>query len=256
MLRTRKAYGNTMYRVILAERCKQKRSFCEKLPLAAPAVTLVTALFFTLQMPSAFPPAAWNWWYAMLLHGMVCVICYLQVRKDKDTGYYHMLSLSVMPQECWMGKIYYCSLLLLCANLFLFLGILAGSIVLGSEISLGSGLAAALLLSISCLWEIPLFLFLGARFGMFACIFSGIVLGIGGTSLLADTALWWVMPVSIPMRLMCPVLGILPNGLPVPEGSGLYRADVILPGTVLSLLWFAALAHLTVRWFGRMEAEG
>ena len=68
---------------------------------------------------------------------------------------------------------------------------------------------------------------------------------------LADTTLWWVFPMAIPVRLMCPVLGILPNGLPVPNGSGLWDSGVLIPGMLLSLAWFLVLTVLTCAWFQR-----
>ena len=77
----------------------------------------------------------------------------------------------------------------------------------------------------------------------------------GGTAVLADSAFWWTVPFSIPVRLMCPALGLLPNGLAVPAGDALLSGNVILPGILLSLGWFAAAAVLFLRWFDKTEVK-
>ncbi|MNC67489.1 hypothetical protein D3C75_1179910 [compost metagenome] len=63
------------------------------------------------------------------------------------------------------------------------------------------------------------------------------------------------MPYTITPRLMCPVLHILPNGLPVPEGSPLSSTDTILLDVLVSLAWFGMLFLLTERAFRKQEAK-
>lgn len=89
---------------------------------------------------------------------------------------------------------------------------------------------------------------------MFTSIFAGIILPMASVFTIADGNLWWLIPSSIPIRLMSPVLGILPNGLPVESGSGLGSGNVILPGVILSVFWFLLLTILTGAWFHRKEA--
>ncbi len=129
--------------------------------------------------------------------------------------------------------------------------------VWGSGIPLVNSLAAAALLSICSLWEIPFFLMVSARFGVFVNLFSCMVLTLGATVMLAGSGLWWLCPAAIPVRLMCPVLGILPNGLTVPADSPLWDPGVVLPGIVLSLLWFAVLTAAAGRilWKGEKGAK-
>lgn len=54
---------------------------------------------------------------------------------------------------------------------------------------------------------------------------------------------------------MCPVLGILPNGLLVPADSELNNMNVVFPGVLLSILWFIVLTVLTSIWIRNMEAK-
>ena len=97
---------------------------------------------------------------------------------------------------------------------------------------------------------------LSHSFGMFTDIFVCFVLSMGGTAILAGSRFWWLCPSSVPVRLMCPILGILPNGLLVPDGSSLSNTDVILPGILISLVWFALMTYLAMCLFKRKVAEG
>lgn len=109
------------------------------------------------------------------------------------------------------------------------------------------------LLTVGYLWEIPVFLFLSARFGMFWSIFAGVILSVSGILTVPDTSLWWLYPAAVPVRLMCPVLGVMPNGLSVPAGSELLDTGVILPGILLSLMWFLIFGIAASVWFGCWE---
>jgi ABC-2 type transport system permease protein len=145
----------------------------------------------------------------------------------------------------------YCAAKLLCANLLIFFGTAAGGMLIGTSIPVLNGFAAALLLTVCYLWEIPLYLMLSARFGMFASIFTCMAMTIGSLVALGASKLWWICPASIPFRLMCPVLQIMPNGLLVEIGSRYMSAAVIVPGVMLSLAWFVLLTFAVARWFGR-----
>lgn len=245
-----------MTNIILAEHLKLKNTFGRKVVVVAPVLISLMALLFTLGMDQAFPAGAYNWWYSTMLPGMLAVLCYLVIKKDKKTKYYNIFLLHSLPSKSWVGKTMYCALGLVVSNFIIFIITALGGILVGTTISVQGGFFGALLLSITYLWEIPLFLFLSARFGMFAAIFTSLVLEISGTVTLADQSMWWVYPPSIPIRLMCPVLGILPNGLPVPGGSELLNTNVILPGVSISVLLFLGLLFLTASWFQKMEVKG
>ena len=62
-------------------------------------------------------------------------------------------------------------------------------------------------------------------------------------------------------KLMCPVLQILPNGLPAVPESVMFtpqalEKSVIVPGILLSMGLFALLTAMTARWYQRrMESR-
>lgn len=244
-----------MLNIIKSEHLKLKHTFGIKLPIIAPIIPLLLVLLLTGGLQNTLPAATWNWWYMTPLSGMLAVLCYLNIRKDGELKFHNILSSQISMKKIWLGKIIYCAIALLLSNFIILLGTLIGGFVFGTTISVWDGFCAAVLLSISYLWQIPLFMFLNTKFGMFASIFSSMALSVSGVVTLADSDIWWVYPSSIPIRLMCPVLGLLPNGLPIPAGSELFSASVIFPGILISLAWFIVLTIATIRWFSRLESK-
>lgn len=240
-----------MLKLVKAEHLKLHHTFGARLPVIAPAFTLCLVLPWAYSMGSALFAGVWNWWYTLLLPGMLAIACYLGMKKDKRISYYNLLFAPVPAKKCLMAKIVYTSIGLLSANFLIFSGTWLVGTLLGWSIPVAGSFCACLVLSVTYLWEIPLYCFLSARFGMFSVLFVAMALQIFSVPLIAGTAYWWVFPMAIPVRLMCPVLGILPNGLMVPEGSSLWDGSVLAPGILLSLLWFVLTAGLTCYWFER-----
>ena len=244
-----------MRNIIQAEQLKFQHTFSQTLPVIAPAITLLLVFVLTGGMENAFPAGAWNWWYSFLLPGMLSVLCYLNIAKERKCKYYNLTALPIDKRRLLLGKIACLSKGLLLSNLIIFIGAASGGAILGTSISIGGGVAGAVLLTVSYLWEIPLYLFLSARFGMSASVFFCMALSVCGVATVADRSFWWLCPSSVPVRLMCPTLGILPNGLPVPGGSELLNSNVILPGVFISALWFVGMTLLFIIWFERKEVK-
>lgn len=245
--------GMNMTALIRSERLKMRHSFGRWLPLSAVVVQVAVSLFLS-RGTAYYSVNAWNWWYTMILPGMLAVLCYLDINKEKRQHCVNMLTTQISPGRCLTGKILYLASRLLCANLLIFGGTTLGGLLIGSPIPIMNGFAAALLLTVCSLWEIPLYLMLSARFGMFANIFICMVLTVGSLIALGASKLWWICPASIPFRLMCPVLQIMPNGLLVEAGSRYRNTAVIWPGAALSVIWFVSLTFVTARRFRRTAA--
>lgn len=243
-----------MLNIVKAERLKMRHTFGKFLSVVFPVFTLLL-VFWLMGGDSLFFAGAWNFWYTLLLPAMLAVLCYLGIKKDERINYYNMLVTPVALEKCFVGKMIYYSVGLFLANFIIFVGTSVANALNGYTTTLVSGLCAAVLLSFLYLWEIPFYMMLSYRFGMFADIFLCFLLSTGGT-VIANSRLWWLCPSAVPARLMCPVLGILPNGLLVPDKSYLAATDVILPGILLSLLWFVLMAYLAVHFFKRKVVQG
>ncbi|WP_339221135.1 lantibiotic immunity ABC transporter MutE/EpiE family permease subunit [Paenibacillus sp. FSL H8-0332] len=242
-----------MLNIVSAERLKWRRTFIPKLAWLAPVFTLL--LCAVLMGGSFFQSGSYNWWYTMLLPGALSLTCSLALQKDAKLKYRGLLALPVAPGTLWAGKIIACAYWLMAALLLFLIGVTAGSLLFGQTIPLSSSLAGTALIFLTFLWQIPLCLFLAVRLGLFAAVLLNLFGNVMGILVFNSGGLWDYMPYTITFRLMCPVLSILPNGLPVPADSPLRNTDMILPGTLVSLGWFAVLWLLSTLWFRRQEAK-
>lgn len=242
-----------MLTLISAERLKWRRTFIPWLLWIAPLFTLL--LCALLMGGRYFQTGAYNWWYTMLLPGALTLVCALAVQQDAKMKYHALLALPLRPQALWSAKVSAVAGWLLAASLLFFAGISSGGWLFGTSIPLQNSAAGSLLIVITFLWQIPLCLFLAVRFGLFAAVLINMAFNVAGVVTFDIGGLWDFMPYTITFRLMCPVLHILPNGLPVPEGSALRSMDTVLRDTLVSLAWFGILVFFTARRFRRQEAE-
>ncbi|MGE8034313.1 lantibiotic immunity ABC transporter MutE/EpiE family permease subunit [Lysinibacillus sp. NPDC093692] len=236
-----------------AERLKWKKTFIPKLVLLAPIVAIL--LTAVLMGGSFFQSGAYNWWYTMLLPGALTICCALVIEKDAKLKYHSILAMPIDLKKIWFGKILACSTWLLLITIIFFAGITAGGILFGNSYSFINSLTGSLLIFVTFLWQIPLCLFLAAKLGTYMSILINLVGNIVGMIALANGEFWYSVPYAITARLICPTLEILPNGLPVPEGSPLLSMSVIVPGILITLAWFASISFLTARWFQKREAK-
>jgi len=116
-------------------------------------------------------------------------------------------------------------------------------------------ICCALVVETAFLWQIPLCLFLAAKLGTYLAILFNLAANIVGIVVFADGKLWYIYPFAIGARLICSTIGMLPNGLPVPEGSPLLNTNVIFPGIIMALAWFIIVCFLTAKWFQKREAK-
>ena len=243
-----------MTNIIKAEFLKQKKTFGGWLVWIAPLVTLLMAFALTLGMTKCYAESAWNWWYTLLLPGMLAILSYLNISKEKKVRYFNQTTLAEDRKKLMLGKIIFISLVMLCANALIFAGATLGGALLGTDVPAGGAALAVLLLTAAYLWEIPLYLFLSARFGMVCSLLVCVAITVAGV-LTAPTKFWPAIATAAPVRIMCPVLHIMPNGLKVEAGSSFLSMGVIVPGILICLVWFALFTFLFLKWFDKTEVK-
>ena len=226
-----------MLSIVRAEYLKTRKSMGRVLIWGFPIITFALAFVLTLGMTNAYAESVWNWWYTLLLPGMLAIICYLSITREKKTRYYHLMTLSISKRKLVMGKIIYMGCVILVSDMIIFVGATFGGFLLTTCVPFGGALAAVLVLTITQLWEIPLLLFLSERF------------------IIAPTGKWYFFVSSIPMRILCPLLHILPNGIRAEEGNPLLDAGVVFPGICISIIWFMAATFLFLNWFDKREGK-
>ncbi|RMD00136.1 lantibiotic immunity ABC transporter MutE/EpiE family permease subunit [Clostridium autoethanogenum] len=246
-----------------AENLKLKRTMTKKLVLIFP----VFALFFSFFLSGVyFQLNAFNWWYMLMLPGSVAVICALVNQKEeKKVKYRAVFSMPIDLKKVWASKVILIAVYVLFSCVILALGVgivgkyllprIISSFALNSIVTIPgiNAITAAIVIAITSLWQIPLCLFLAKKFGFFVPIILNTAVGIGLNGAMAVKSIWWLCPYSWTSRLMCPILGILPNGqLPVGKDAML-RPGVIPVGIVLSILLFVVLLTVTSSWFKNQE---
>ena len=112
--------------------------------------------------------------------------------------------------------------------------------------SLFSQLEAGVLLWLSFCWQIPWCLLLAQRFGRTVMLLLHVILCNAMAIFLSLSPIYMLFPGAIGARMMCPVLGILPNGLPAQSGEmtfapRLMDSSSIPIGMVASVIWFLLL---------------
>ena len=243
-----------MVNILKAEYQKAKRTMRQKFIWIFPLLTCALAFLFTLGMTNAYAESVWNWWYTLLLPGMIALLSYLSVAQEKKINYYHLTTLPTGRSKLMMGKIVYIGGVILVANIFVFVGATLGGFFLTTHVPVGGALIAVLFLTVSELWEIPVALFLSERFGMIVNLLVCLFITISGV-LISQTGSWYVLVSAIPMRIMCPLLHILPNGLAAEAGNPFLNTGVIAPGICISIIWFVLATVLFLKWFERREVK-
>lgn len=243
-----------MLNIVKAEHQKAKRTMHWKFIWGFPVLTFVMAFIFTLGMKNAYAESVWNWWYTLILPGMIAIFCYLSATQEKKTKYYHFMTLPTSRSRLMMGKIIYISCEIFVSNVIVFAGATLGGVLLTTHVPVGGALMAVLLLTVTELWEIPAALFLSERFGIIVNLLICLFITICGV-VISQTRSWYLLVSAIPMRIMCPFLHILPNGLAAEFGNPFLNLGVVVPGICLSIFWFIVATILFLKWFERSEVK-
>lgn len=243
-----------MLNIVKAEYQKARRIMGIAFIWAFPMIVFALAFILTLGMTNAYAESVWNWWYTLLLPGMLAIICYLSMMREKKIRYYHLVTLSTSKRKLMLGKIIYMGCVILVANTIVFVGASLGGVLLTTNVPVGGAAIAVFVLAITQLWEIPLFLYFSERFGMVVELLLCLFLTVGGT-MFAQTGKWYICVSAIPMRVLSPLLHILPNGIRAEADHPLLDRGVIFPGILLSIIWFVFTTVLFLKWFDKSEVK-
>ncbi len=253
---------------IQAENLKYRRTALKALTILLPLVSISFAAWLTGEY---FTVDSYNWWYMGLCPGMLAIICGIIGGKDKRKK-----NLTIFSLPCDIGRIWDAKVLLaaglsaaamLCITIFtivtgevmenilhLSFGLQSTSFVLHPTIK--AQIAAGFLIWLTTLWQIPFCLLLTQKTGPFVMFLIHMGSYIVQAAIFSLKPWFAVFPGAVTSRLMCPILGILPNGLPAVEGQMTYAPELMEMGNLLAgvpavLLWFALLWLLGRKWFER-----
>lgn len=249
-----------MLDILASEHLKYKRSFAKRLTLITPLLFILISLRVTLFLSDGME--AWdlliaqiyNWWPVLFVPLGTALLAALVQQKERRAGNFQNLRIHpVSSTVLWTGKtaiLAYHTLLstsLLAGALFL-----SGLFTTGGEIPWSRIATGALLIWLTSLPLIPIQLWAAAWKGTLFSMAVGFAGLIGGV-LAAPTHHWVYVPWSWPTRLMAPVVGVHPNGVPLDAGDPLLDSSVIPVGILLGIIAFLLFTWITVLWFKRKE---
>ncbi len=241
-----------MFDIIKSEFQKSKRTSTNKLILITPLFSIILSALF-----GGGQNGAYNWWYAMFLPALLALIAAQTIAREKNLSYKGVLLYPQSKGEIWMGKILYISVLLVFTNLIFMVGVEVFALIYGSTVPLRANILGTIVLIFTFLFNIPIIMFLTAKFNIFLAVLFNLgmtILGVvsygSGVNLILK-----ILPYGTSSTLMVPILGILPNGLPAPEGKPMPNGIEVLSSTLISIIIFLILTILTTMWFGKKEVN-
>lgn len=247
-----------MINYFISENLKTKNTFIKRLVYIAPIFVFILSIFLAFDY---YVLDGYNWWYMTILPIFIAVECTLFSSVDGKYRNSGILSLPLDLKKVWIAKVLVIIKNLIISNiiLFIFANILPLVVPFKSIIQIPfiNGLAAVLVLVITFIWQIPIWMYLGQKFGMFVCILLSMFLNTF-FQIIAIKDYWFAIPFSYPARLMCPILKILPNGLMAVPESVTFTPDLlsissVFYGVVMSLTLFIILTVVTSRKFNKIE---
>jgi ABC-2 type transport system permease protein len=231
---------------------KQKKRFTFKLLWLSPLIPI--ALSLILMGGNYFMEGAFNWWYTLILPGSLSMIVSFTVSGEMKHNRHGLLSVCINKKMLWLSQIIMNTILLLCVNLiYLFFMIVMGAFF-GLNVPFTESLTASFVLFLTFAWQIPVFMLISEKLSSFFSIIINLVCNMGFGIFFAATKLWFI-PFAIPARLMCPIIKVLPNGLPLPAGHHLSDNRVILTGLVITIGLYFIFSLITTLWFNKREVK-
>lgn len=248
-----------MINYFLSENLKTKNTFIKRLIYIAPIFVFLLSVFLTA---AYYIVDGYNWWYMAIIPIFLVIECTLFISIDDKYKNGAILSLPLDLRKIWIAKIFVILKNLIISNLivFLFANILPLVIPMNNilKIPFLNGLLAISVLIVTFMWQIPIWLYLGQKFGMFICIILSLALNTL-FQILSIEKFWFAVPFSYPARLMCPILKILPNGLmAVPESftfkPELLSVSSVFYGVTVSILLFIIFTLATAKQFSKIQS--
>ncbi|MEG0913934.1 MAG: lantibiotic immunity ABC transporter MutE/EpiE family permease subunit [Oscillospiraceae bacterium] len=241
-----------MINYLKAEFLKQKHRFTLKLLWLAPLVAIVLPII--LMGGHYFTEGAFNWWYTMILPGALSMMIAFTVSAEKKHNRHGLFAVCVYKKSLWISQMVMITVLLLFINLIFFAFMAVIGAFFGIYVPLVSSLSASLVLFLTLAWQIPVFMFISEVLGSFPSIIISLVSNVGFGIFFAPTKLWYV-PFAIPARLMCPIIKVLPNGLPLEAGHILDNSAVVFIGIIITAALYLIFSVTTAAWFSHREVR-
>ncbi len=249
--------------ILESELIKYRRTLMQKLTVIAPLFFVLQASLQKFFMPAGYfrpwqliTSLVFNWWPVIFLPLGVALSAVLADSQERKAGGYRGLrSRNIPPAYIWASKAAAMAIYSFTAAAVLLVSTaLAGLITAKGGVPWGKIISACLVLWVASLPLIPIQLCAAAWKGMFSSMavgFTGMMSGVFA----AQKSYWFVNPWSWGTRMMCPVIGVHPNGTLLTKSSPLWDPSVLPIGLALSLAAFIVITAVTALWFSGKEVK-
>jgi ABC-2 type transport system permease protein len=245
----------------ISENLKKKHLFVSKLSICAPITSVL--LVFILSSDFLYVHL-FNWWYTIIHPVVLSFLCVLLSRVDGRMNDKAVKEIPVNLKKVWIAKVLIGIKFSLISCLVLLVSYMLFNVALTNNniivIPYRDALTAVIIILITHMWQIPLYLFIGYKAGIFIAIVSSIVFNTILGSVIALTDYWFLYPFSYSSRLLCPILKIMPNGLLLKPQSLSYHPelasyDTVATGIISSIILLILSVWLTTMWYQRKEVK-
>ncbi|CCQ97695.1 Lantibiotic protection ABC transporter permease subunit, MutE/EpiE family [[Clostridium] ultunense Esp] len=250
-----------MMKILRAESVKYRRTFTRRLVFFAPLFFILIALLQKLFMPVNYLKPwrlllvqAYNWWPVLFIPLGIALFAVLVASQEKRAGNYRNVKVHPLsPSLIWAGKMIMMAFHTLLATLVLIAAVLiSGLITAEGEVPWTEVFAGGFILWVTSLVLIPIQLWAATWKGTLLSMGVGLIGMIAGVVAAPETY-WIYVPWSWPTRLMAPIIGVHPNGVPLEASDPLRDPSAIPIGIGLSLAAFILFTLMTSMWFHRRE---
>lgn len=246
-----------MISYILAENLKHKGTFLKKLLVLMPITLILLSLFL---MPSYFTTNSYNWWYVIIMPATFALIPAMMDRKEsRKLNYRAVFPLNINLKKLWVSKIITAFIYMSITAMIHMLGVYIFQFFVGKQLTPNytflTLLCASALLIVTNIWQVPFCFFLAKKFGFIASITINAVLGLALGILISDSALWIYCPYAWGIRLMVPVMHILPSGVSTEASNPMISNTSLFIPCILSICLFTLLTIIGAKWFSNQEVK-
>ncbi|OFI47167.1 hypothetical protein BG262_00665 [Floricoccus penangensis] len=237
-----------MLKILKSEWLKEKRSANAKLLLLVPIIFTIFNLLMVRIMginpvgQSYIMATAFNWYPLIILPTVISLLVVNITKKEKETNKIKFKSLGLDYNKQTVSKnlvvVFELAIMIIITSIIVYC---LGTFLLGETIPTKQIILASFYLFIGSLPIIGIsFLSTNYLKGPIIIILNFILTILGAP--IATENYWWLYPWSYSLRMLCPILGIYPNGLFLENDSYLFNSSVLYLGTVVSLMvWLACL---------------
>lgn len=242
-----------MTKYINSEWLKHKRTFYMKLIFIMPVVCILTALF--LMGTTYVQSAGYNWWYMLFLPFTFTFIGAEMIHREKRYSFHGMFTLVEDKKKLWYAKVAAGTIVLVKTSAIFCILVLLCSLF-GAQIDIIPVIVAMVLLVLTFAWQIPFFMYFTLKSNMFLSVIVSVFCNFGFACFCSVNSFWWI-PFAIPAKLMCFAIGVLPNGLAIPQEELLNNTEVIAStvgiGVGVGVIMYVVATMFTAKLFVNQE---